>query len=125
MEQTTHSNIVAIIKNLYLYIVSFVALMMIVFPVADLINTGLKYSLFPKADSYYYGGSYDCVNGPGAPAPTAEDCAKREETRKKQEEYGKVAHLHNSLARDIAYLIVGLPVFAFHWKLLRRKEGTL
>jgi hypothetical protein len=53
-----------------------------------------KKTIFTKADVYY--------NDSGSGYGTSE--------------------LHRSLARDIAYAVVGIPVFIFHWLQTRKKE---
>lgn len=94
MENTNHK--VLVIKNLYLYLVSFIALLMIVLPAADLLSIALKKTIFTKADYY---------NGPG-------------------DEPYRTAELHRSLSRDIGYLVVGLPIFIFHLSVARKKENV-
>lgn len=94
MENSTQYKVL-IIKNIYLYLVSFITLLMIILPAADLLNIGLKKTIFTKAE--YYGGPGD-------------------------EPY-RTAELHRSLARDIGYLAVGLPIFLLHLNLTRKKEN--
>ena len=132
---TQPSNKVAIIKNLYLYLVSFVALMMVVVSMADMIQIVLKKYVFTKADQDYY--SYpmvDCVGitpkGP-VPAPatpdtvkpdTPEECKRREADAKRQAEDNRSAQRQRDLVRDISFILVGIPLFAYHWRVIRKKE---
>jgi hypothetical protein len=53
MENTTPATKAMIIKSIYFYLVSFVALMMVAFSSADLINMALKTWIFTKADKLY------------------------------------------------------------------------
>ena len=116
----------AVIKNIYLYLVTFVALMMMVFSCADLINTILRSYVFTHADQDYY-QNYPCAV-PAAPPvngkviePTTIDCQKQQEENRKQTETSRVAQRERDLIRDLSFLIVGLPLFLFHWRLVRRK----
>lgn len=119
---------IVIIKNIYFYLVSFVALMMVVFSLADLINLGLKTWVFPKADDFSYAVKpYGCEAGfkpadPNYKAPTAEECAKQEADAKKQEEESRTAQRQRDAVRDISMIVVGIPLFILHWLALRKKE---
>ncbi|HLD60910.1 MAG TPA: hypothetical protein VJA27_02140 [Patescibacteria group bacterium] len=134
---TPPSNKAAVIKNVYLYLVSFVALMMVVFSTADIINIVLRTYVFTKADGFYY--SYpgpDCdpivAKGPRpaeAVAPdsqtkkmTPEECAAIEERNRKQEMENRSSQRQMNLVRDISFIFVGVPLFIYHWRIVRRKE---
>lgn len=121
---------VALIKNIYLYLVSFVALMMVVFSLADAINIALRTYIFTKADNNYY--SYPVAPCPVA-APTdvtstnkidkaaAENCLSKAE-QDKQNADNIAAQRQRDLVRDLSMIVVGIPLFAYHWQLARRKE---
>lgn len=117
---------VSFIKNIYLYLVSFVALFMIVFSVADMVNIGLKTFLFPKADSYGYYPEPACPVLPDENAtstdPRGKDYCVSKEERERAEKENRSAQRQRDLVRDISFLIVGLPLFAYHWMIIRRKE---
>lgn len=117
---------VAIIKNIYLYLVSFVALMMVIFSTADIINIVLRTYVFTKADKNFY--SYP---EPACTPPTATDTPRgkelgppcvNEEIRKKQETDNMSAQRERDLVRDISFILVGIPLFLYHWGVVRRKE---
>jgi hypothetical protein len=118
----------SIIKNIYLYLVSFVALMMIIFSAADIINIVLRTYIFPKADnmSYYYGPV--CTKplpSPNATSTTGTKdefgCANEEEQKKQQQEQNS-AQKQRDLVRDLSMILVAAPVFTYHWRIVRRKE---
>lgn len=129
MEQATSSK-GTIIRNIYLYLVSFVALMMVIFSTADLINTTLRTYVFTKADINYYSspviGCDPTYKGtdPSVKPMTTEECAKIDERNKKQEEDNRAAQRQSDLVRDISMIVVGVPVFAFHWMIIRKKENS-
>lgn len=113
---------VALVKTLYLYLVSFVALMMLVISAVDVLNIVLKTFVFTKADSYtYYPSATTCV--PGATTTyDGKDCATAEQEARKSDEENRVSQRQRDLVRDISMLVVGIPLFAFHWRLARKKE---
>ncbi len=122
------SSKVAVIKNIYLYLVSFVALMMVVFSVADVVNIVLKTYVFTKADRDYY-AMMPCdipptkpVSPPDRAVPAPADCAKQQEENRKQAEENRAAQRQRDLVRDISFVVVGIPLFAYHWRVVRRKE---
>ena len=119
---------VKLIKTIYIYLVSFVALMMLVISCADIINQTLRAFVFTKADNY---GSYAKPAGCGINTPrtvadkkqmTAEECIKMEKANMAREKENKIANRHRDFAKDISLIIVGLPLFYFHWRIARRKS---
>ena len=114
----------SIIKNIYLYLVSFVALMMIVFSTADVVNITLKAFIFTKADEVNYSYYPACV--PATPVGTSTvktdpNCVSPDEQKKRDEE-SRSAQRQSSLVRDLSMIVVGIPVFLYHWNIVRRKD---
>ncbi len=133
MENTT-SNKIVIIKNIYFYLVSFVALMMVVFSTANLINIVLKTYIFTDADQYTYYPSLECdITGnsgektgiPPEPSQvkklTPEECAAQEAKFLERERLNMKSQRQRSLVTDISFIVVGVPLFAFHWYYARKK----
>ncbi len=114
-----------IIKNIYLYLVSFVALMMLIFSAADIVNITLRTYVFTKADNFYYGPA--CVPPPaptGTSTPSdikASGCLSADE-QKKQNDDQRNAQNQRDLVRDLSMIVVAIPVFMYHWKIVRNKE---
>ena len=124
------SNKIVIIKNIYFYLVSFVALMMVVFSVADAVNIALKTYIFTKADNFnnYYASPIGCdpvqIKGadPSIKQMTAEECAKINDENLKRASEERVAQRQRDVVRDISFVVVGLPLFILHWLAVRKKE---
>jgi hypothetical protein len=118
---------VIIIKNIYLYLVSFVALMMLVISTADIINIGLKTFVFKNADNYRFGAKVACDfprepgQEGGASALSPEECVERTKNQEENERLNRISDRERSLVRDISFIIVGLPLFYFHWRVVRKK----
>ena len=121
------------IKSIYFYLVSFVALMMVVFSTADIINIALKTLVFKAADKDMYymppcAIQMEAAARPdvkSAPAVSVEDCEKQNESNKKQQETGRMAQKQRDVVRDISMIVVGIPLFLIHWRILRKKEEDL
>lgn len=122
MEQTSQKG--SVIKNIYLYLVSFVALMMMVISAATIIDSILKTYVFKNANNYYVYPAAGCdVNTyPGQPTSTPEQCAKQEEINKKQQKENAQADFQRSMVWSISMLVVAIPLFSYHWYLIRKKE---
>lgn len=113
----------ALIKTLYLYLVSFVALMMMVISAIDLISSLLKTFVFTKADSYtYYSAPIACPPVDSKSPTSSEACLKDTADRRKGDEESRTAQRQRDLVRDISMLVIALPLFVFHWKLARKRE---
>ena len=127
--ETQPTSKVILIKNIYFYLVSFVALMMVVFSLAVIINLGLKVWVFTKADNYSYAVKpYGCEAGfkstePNYKAPTVEECAQMEADAQRQELESRLAQRQRDAVRDISMIVVGIPLFALHWLALHKKEN--
>lgn len=106
--------------------------MMIVIPTGSLINLGLKAWIFTKADLNYYriSAPIDCSNyttninqdSGQVKKLSNKDCAKIKEEDKKSAQQRYEAQRQRDLAKNISFLIVGLPLFGYHWYLARKKE---
>lgn len=126
---TQPTNKIALIKSIYFYLVSFVALMMVVFSAADAIDLALKQWVFTKADNNYYFTS-NCDLNYAKPvgtdstvkAPTAEECAKMDAQQKEVDKQNRESQRQRDAVRDISFLVVGIPLFLFHWRYARRKD---
>jgi len=113
---------VALIKTIYFYLVSFVALMMVTFASANLINILLKTYVFTLADQdYYYTPAAICAST-DPKSTTTTDCLKNETLNKEQADKNRAAQRQRDLVNDISMIVVGIPLFAFHWYYARKKE---
>ena len=111
-----------LVKSIYFYLVSFVALMMVTIALANLINVVLKTYIFTSADQdYYFAPVAICV--PTDPkSTTTPDCLKNEALNKEQANKSRAAQRQRDLVNDISMIVVGVPLFAFHWYYARKKE---
>lgn len=122
------------IKSIYFYLVSFVALMMVVFSTADIINIALKTWVFTAADKDMYSYPKAVCNIPApvtppdaksAPVFSQADCEKQNDDNIKQQELTRTSQKQRDVVRDLSMIVVGIPLFMIHWRILRRKDEGL
>ncbi len=105
--------ITEIIKLIYTYLFSAIGLILIITGSVKLIDLGLKVYIFKQADVFYV--PYLLINQNENLTP--EEITKREEEQKKADEINRIAERQRTASNAIALIIVGLPVFIYHWRL--------
>lgn len=105
------------LRNVYLYLVSFVALMMIL---GGLIFTAQNITdvIFPT-NIYYDAYPIDKEGN-----LSAEEKKLYEENQKKNEE-NRRTDSKKSVAKSIAVVIVALPTFMYHWKKIEKEKNEV
>ena len=123
-----------LIKTIYLYLVAAVSLLFVAIGSGILLNTGLKFYLFPDAEKKSY---YECNN----PPPTSMSIPSKEGATEEQkaqldvllkdyenwkenstgEKCVKPAR-QNKLVDAITMVIIALPICLFHWRLIRKEK---
>ncbi|MDF1497053.1 MAG: hypothetical protein P1P90_03250 [Patescibacteria group bacterium] len=112
-----------IIKTVYFYLVSLIALMMVVFSTADLVNLGLKTWVFPKADLNEYRDPPCAFMIPKEP-DDADYQTRIAECEKNQLSEDEMRAIRNqkSAVRDLSFLFVGIPLFLYYWVIIRKEQ---
>ncbi len=122
------------VGKIYLYLFSMLGLILIVIGAVGLINVGLRLYVFDASDPW----------GAQPPMPRGviniEELEGRDELSEEElslirewlddysnwseslQENVQRQRYHESLARNIALLFVGIPLFLFHWRLAMRKD---
>lgn len=118
-----------IIRNIYLYLVSAVSLFMIVFSFVSLVNLGLRTWIFPMADeNMYYAKPVQEYCAPDKSGkqvcPSDEERAKLEARDKQMQEDSRTAQRQRELVSNISMLIVAVPLFTYHWMVIRRDRKS-
>jgi hypothetical protein len=116
------------IRLLYLYLFSFVGLLVTVIGAIQLANLGLKTYVFPQADEMVtYPAMKSIVPLPEIGKNTA--TVSMEEQQKQEEEMQKVqktqtARQHQREATGaFAMILIGLPLYAYHWHLAQKEKS--
>lgn len=105
------------IRRVYLYLTSLIGLILMLIGSVQLINLGLKAWVFTKADDNYYGPCYEKYPMPmdrsAVPATTTAELSKADCDKERDEQ--RTARRQSDAARSIAFIIVGAPVWLYHW----------
>lgn len=114
-----------IIRSIYFYTVSIIALFMLVFSCVDLVNLGLKTWVFKNAEPMYsqcipgsYGIKTPSTVGNDIPSgPTQAEC----DLQDKQNKENTVRQNQSSAVRDLSMLVIALPLFLFHFRIVQKE----
>lgn len=128
------------LRKVYLYLFSLVGLSLVIVGAVGFINLGLQLTVFRDALQYKYG----YMKMPPEPyfierIPVLEESKELTEEdkamlRQWKEDYNKwresqkkgyLPYVENELSREIALLIVGIPLYLYHWNLIKKEEEKL
>ncbi|MFC1653241.1 hypothetical protein ACFL1M_00135 [Patescibacteria group bacterium] len=101
-----------VIKNIYLYLVTFVGIFITVIGSISILDLGLKSYVFTKADSHV---EY--------PRPRMVEEEGQEISKEEQEQFHKKeleSRRQSQAANAIAMVVVGFPLYKYHWKTLQK-----
>lgn len=107
------------IKKVYIYLFSAIGLIIFIIGAVQLINLGLKAWVFTKADVYYeypMQKRIPAVEGEDFQEPSEEELAEYQKNELS-------ANRQRQASTAIAMIIVGAPLFFYHWRLARKLEG--
>lgn len=106
-----------LIRKIYLYLFALVGLFMITVGSARLVNLALKVYVFQEADRYY---EYPVPRTVDEKAGEIQqpDPKELEEFNKRQTR----SQRQRELAESLAWIIVGLPLWLYHWTVIKRER---
>lgn len=130
-----------LIRTLYLYLFAFVGLILVAIGGVRLIDMALRALIFTEAEAQERLFSRQPPYPPvrfrgGAATDTAVlTLEEREQVRAWLQEYEDwrrqaelvdpvTARRHRDAASSLAMILVGLPLYLYHWRLIRREAGT-
>lgn len=125
-----------LIKTIYLYLVAAVSLLFVAIGTGTILNTGLKYYIFPEAEKKSY---FECSQQPPVYAVEAgqmkgvatedqktqlDSLLKDYENWKENQSGDKciVPARQNKIIDAITMVIIALPILLIHWKLIRKEK---
>jgi hypothetical protein len=136
----------SLIRTIYLYLFALVGLALITIGTVRLVNLGLKTYVFTKADQQYYSTPAEPRLLPDSDIDAktlAEKCEKSEELseeernlisswlndyenwkQKQNPEERLASRRQESAANSLAMLIVGIPLFLYHWGVIKRETDS-
>ena len=99
---------------MYLYLFSFVGLLIVVIGSIQILNLGLKTFIFTGADSNFYNMTQNLPKtDPNYVDPVVAKQQQLEQIKNQRE---------SELAWAISMIIVGLPLYGYHWKLISKEN---
>ena len=113
------------IRRVYLYLTSLIGLVLVLIGGVQIINLGLKTWILTKADDQYYSGP--CYKNERTTAPMKEGEQPQElsdEECEAQRAEEKTARRQNQAANAIAFIVVGVPVWLYHWNKVKGERDT-
>lgn len=106
------------LKKVYLYLFSAVGLVLMIIGSVQLVNLGLKTYVFTKADVY---PQYPMAK----PTTIDEEELIQQPNQEEMEKYQRedlTSRRQRQAANAIAMLLIGIPLFTFHWRIIRKEK---
>ncbi len=110
------------IRLIYLYLFSFVGLLVTVIGCIRLVDLGLKVYVFKGADRFSYYPSPKMVTEPGQPTMTAEEEKQYEQEMRQSQEEDTKRQRQRDTAGALAMIVVGTPLYIYHWKTIQKEN---
>lgn len=105
------------IRLLYLYLFSFIGLLIAVIGGVRLVQLGIKVYVFNGADQYTNYAVPTYLDGKGAEPEQAEI-----ETQRKINETESKRQRQREVAEALAMIIIGAPLYLYHWKTIQKES---
>lgn len=99
------------IRLLYLYLFSFVGLLISIIGSIQLVDLGLKNYVFRVSEYTYYADPV--VNEKQTISPEEVEKRNKEEQSNQRK---------RQLSNSIAMILVGVPVYLYHWKTIKKEQ---
>lgn len=99
------------IRLLYLYLFSFVGLLISIIGSIQLVDLGIKSYVFRIPEYTYY----------AEPAVDGKQTTSAEEMEKRNKEE-QTNQRKRQVSSSIAMILVGLPVYLYHWKTIKKEQ---
>lgn len=100
------------VRLIYLYLFSLIGLLIVVIGTVRMVDLGLKVFVFKDADKFDYSAPQPVDGGKGFDEKDAQARAEREQDRSRQRE----------TSGSVAMILVGLPLYLYHWKTIQREN---
>ena len=109
------------IRSLYLYLFSFIGLLIAVIGSVQIVDLVLTVYVFDEADRYEY-----FVRAPLEPGVELdqEKQAEYEEELQEQHERDVIRQRQRQLSNSISMIVVGVPLYVYHWRTISREAGV-
>lgn len=105
------------LRLLYLYLFSFIGLLISVIGTIQIVDLGMKVYIFKDADRYDYPLPFK-FDPSGKEVPMTD---KEKEEQKAQQDKEATRNRQRQASTALAMLLVGIPLYKYHWKLITNK----
>ena len=109
------------IRNIYLYLFALIGLIISTIGAVQLVNLGLRTYVFTGADTYY---TYPAAK----PAPTSgTTTALQEPSQIEIDAFNRnqqTANRQRDAAQAFAMLFIGIPLYVYHWRVIKKEKET-
>jgi len=105
------------LRLLYLYLFSFIGLLITIIGAVQLVNLGLKTYVFRVSDYTYYPDVPTKIDGEPSVAISRDEQKKRND---QEQANSRKREVSNSLAM----ILVGAPVYLYHWKTIKKESKS-
>lgn len=107
------------IRLLYLYLFSFIGLIIAVIGTIQLVDLGMKVYIFKDADKY----DYPIPTKFNANGKEVELTQKEKDEQKVQQDKETTRNRQRQASNAIAMLLVGIPLYKYHWSTIKREAS--
>lgn len=107
------------LRLLYLYLFSFIGLIITVIGTIQIVDLGLKVYIFKDADVYTYQLDEKTVDQNGNIVEISEE-EKDKRTKLMEEENKK--NRQRQISTALSMMLVGLPLYKYHWSLIKKES---
>ncbi len=111
-----------LIKKIYVYLFSMVGLILMIIGSVSLVNLALKTWVFKNADSVHIYPYEKPIVKEGTDIETEEEKEAREAEMIEYRESELKSRREQQASNAVAMILIGLPLFAYHWRLARKEE---
>ena len=109
------------IRLLYLYLFSFIGLLISVIGSVQLVQLGLKVYVFKGADVYEY--VKPAMPVPDSVSVSTEEASFQEKESSDLQIRETKRQRQREAASALAMIIVGLPLYLYHWKTIKKENS--
>lgn len=106
------------LRLLYLYLFSFVGLLITVIGSIQIIDLGLKAYVFKVSEYTYFAEPAVSPDGKQVPGTSVEE-------QKRRNELEQANQRKRQLSNSLSMIMVGIPLYLYHWRTIKKESSLL
>lgn len=113
------------IRRLYLYLVSFIGLLVTVIGLVRLVDLGMKVFIFRNADRYMYASPRAAILEGKDPnnQRSEQELQRLEEEQKQIQEQEMIRQRQRETSGALSMILVGAPLYIYHWRKIQQEKN--